>query len=392
MFTNRKDISVLFLRSLSQPVIAAYIAMGLDLAEGIKFKQYPPLGSIKLEKLENIYQSDYARSIFQENVLRREEVIDKITSEYFDLILLCDPSEELFKFNQLNIWSKTRNFLGQLKKIFKESHANIYKDIQYMRGSPFRIKQMNTTIPVVAIDLGDWSCLTKSSQRILKDVSFYFKRELPYNRYQLYIPERPYPWSYWKCNLIHQVEKIYNIPLGLEDKKYYDLKNMRYKYKDIDVYYCCNNSSTLRIKIEAFLKRISCDKKWNIVIDKPLPFEEYCQKMARSKITVSVSGGGWDCYRHYESVALGSLPIMDRPEVDMIWWQPFADNIFFEKTLVNLIEKIEKLLKDDESRNICFEKLEKYIENHMLHSKIIEFIIGYSLANHNNPSPIELVL
>ena len=332
MLTHKKDISVLFLRSFSQPVIAAYIAMGLDAAEGINFKQYPhPLRSTKWEKLDNIYQADYARSILQKNVLSREDATDKIVSGYFDLILLCDSSGELFRFNQLSIWGKIRNFLGQLKKIFKESPVDIYKSVQYMRGSPLSIKQINTITPVSVIDLGDWTCLTKASQNILKDISFYFKRELPYNRYQLYIPERPEPWSYWKYNMIHQVKKVYNVPLGIEDNKYYGLKKIRYKYKDIDIFYCCNNSSTFRIKAEECLKRMSYDKKWNIVIDKHLPFEEYCQKMARSKIAVSVSGGGWDCYRHYESVALGSLPIIDRPEVDMIWWQPFADNIFLKK-------------------------------------------------------------
>jgi hypothetical protein len=391
MRISGNNISVLFLRSFSQPIIAAYIAMGLDLAEGINFKQYPPLRNTKCEKLDSIYQADYARSILQKNVLRREEIVDKVTSGYFDLILLCDQLGELFRFNQLSTWGKTRNVLGQFKKIFKESPVVIYKNIQYMRGSPLSIKQLNTMIPVSAIDIGDWICLTKASQNILKDISFYFKRELPYNRYQLYIPERPEPWAYWKYNMIHQVKKVYNVPLGVEDNKYYDLRKLRCKHKTIDVFYCCNNSSTLRIKVEEFLKKMSCDKKWNIVIDKSLPFEEYCQKMARSKITVSVSGGGWDCYRHYESVALGSLPIMDRPEVDMIWWQPFADNIFFEKTLVNLGEKIEKLLTDDKLRSLYFEKLEKYIENHMLHSKIIEFIIGYSLANHDHPVPVELI-
>ena len=389
--TNSENgcISVLFLRSAAQPIITAHIAMGLDLADEVNFEQYPAVPERKWDKIENMYDPESARTALRKNIISKDELINKITSRYYDLVLLCDQTGELFYYNSLGILRKTRNLLGQFKKLTKESLNEIIEEIEYMRGIPLSVNQINSLSPVAAIDLGDYRLLNQYSRDILKDVSLYFKRELPYNRYQLYVPEKPAPWSYWQTNLIKDLIKIRNIPLGIEDNKYYHLKKNRSNLKDIDVFYCCNDSSTLRIRVKHLLKTIRDSSPWNIHIDDNLTFEEYCNKMARSKVTISVSGGGWDCHRHYEAVASGSLPFIDRPVVEMIWWGSAPNSIFFEKSLDDMEERLDILLRSDDRRLSDFETLEKHVEDNMLHSKILTSIIEYSLANHKKMPPIE---
>ena len=80
-------------------------------------------------------------------------------------------------------------------------------------------------------------------------------------------------------------------------------------------------------------------------------------------------------------MALGSLPFMDRPGVDATWWQNLPDEMFFENTLAHFRDRLEALLLDDQRRRTYIKQLEKQVEDHMLHSKIVEYIIHTSLEN-----------
>ena len=114
-----------------------------------------------------------------------------------------------------------------------------------------------------------------------------------------------------------------------------------------------------------------------------MPFMEFCEHIARSKITVSVSGGGWDCFRHYEAAALGSLPLIDRPTIDTLW-QDIADGVcFFESTFGNFKEKMEYFLANREHRKNSLTAIQTCIEQEMLHSKIVEQIIAELLQEKN---------
>mgnify|MGYP003597527889 CR=1 FL=1 len=111
--------------------------------------------------------------------------------------------------------------------------------------------------------------------------------------------------------------------------------------------------------------------------------------IARSKITISIAGGGWDCFRHYEAVALGSVPLINKPTVDAVWWHAMPEAIFFENTFSNFIARIEQLLNDAQLRQMCLATLEQQIEKHALHSKIVEYIVNTSLEKLSRRTPEE---
>jgi hypothetical protein len=235
-------------------------------------------------------------------------------------------------------------------------------------------------VPVISIDWTDSPFLTTNNQAILQESTLYFKRELPYDRLLLYYYDRPTPWSVRRKELLPVLENVRNIPLGIEDTKYTDLKmRRRVAEKDIDIFFAGTITNTQRHKGLEILSDFALRTSWNVIIKESLPFDEYCEMIARSKITISIAGGGWDCFRHYEAVALGSLPVMNRPTIDAVWWHPMPEEIFFENNFANFTTRLEQLLADDRLRQTCFETLETRVEGHMLHSKIIEYIIKTSL-------------
>ncbi|MCI5144594.1 MAG: hypothetical protein D3923_03490 [Candidatus Electrothrix sp. AR3] len=376
---EERPLRVLFLRSSTQSTFAAFIAGGLHHTR-FDFMQYPPFPDNNLDKLKKLYDSSSGQKHLEHNLIAgRKELREKLEQGYFDLILLLDYDARLFRYAQMNTLKKLRNLLGQCKNIFRGSLADRVRELNYMRGLPFTPAELNTLAPVAVVDLDDWICLPPQGQNLLRHCSSYYKRELPFNRFFLYYQQRPAPWRVWRKKLAPVCAKARNIPLGVEDKKYYDLKARRKDKQEIDIFYCGLPTSSPRLTALEQLKKMAITTKWNIVIADTLPFNEYCDIISRSKITISISGGGWDCFRHYEAVALGSLPLMDRPVVDAIWWQNLPDVLFFSNTFQNFQNRIDTLLSDASLRNSCLTKLEKVFESHMLHSKIVEHIVSTSL-------------
>ncbi len=343
--------------------------------------QYPPAPREKWEKLEKLYDPAAAWEDVNRNLISGRRELRKMFEEgCFDLVLLMDYDARLFRFQNMGVLQKARNWLGQWNNFLQYSNAEFSQETEYMQGVPLALAEIRSRVPVAAVDFNDWTCLTPGDQKILQDSSFYFKRELPFNRYFLYYQKRPAPWSEWRKKLSQGLDKVHNIPLGIEDEKYFQLKKQRAETQDIDIFFCGEATSTPRLKAVQILQEMAASTSLNIVIDEKLPFEEYCEKTARSRITLSVSGGGWDCFRHYEAVALGSVPFIDRPTVDAAWWQHLPADIFFENTFENFRDLLEKLLNNEQRRETYLDQIEKQVEAHMLHSKIVEYIVHTSLG------------
>ena len=379
---NNFKPKILFLRSSSQVTFAAFIAGGLHYAQ-FDFMQYPPLPDNRLDKMNKLYAPAKSRKHLQRNVIAiKKELKIKIEQGFFDLILLLDYDSSLFRYTQMSWLKKLRILAGQSKSFFRKNLSEIRKEFIYIQGVPFMPSALADRTALSIIDLDDWICLPPSGQRLLQACSSYYKRELPYNRFFLYYQQRPVPWRLWREKLAPIYAKVHNIPLGIEDEKYSDLKKLRKNEQDIDIFYCGQLTSTIRITALKHLKELAATTSWNIVIADDLPFSEYCAAVARSKITISISGGGWDCFRHYEAIALGSIPLMDAPTVDAFWWNKAPAELFFTSTFKNFRIKIDNLLSDSNLRNKCFVKLENIIESNMLHSEIVKYII-YSSIDEN---------
>jgi hypothetical protein len=176
------------------------------------------------------------------------------------------------------------------------------------------------------------------------------------------------------------LNKVHGIPLGIQDDKFHELTKLRTEKQDIDVFWVGRVSNTMRATALKLLNEFASKTSWNIVIPNDrLSFQEYCQLIARSKITISVEGGGWDCDRHYEAVALGSLPLINKPTVDAVWWHDMPEEIYFENNFSNFAFRIEQLLTTDTLRQQCLHEMERLIQKYMLWSKIVEYMTDFRL-------------
>ncbi|CAK8724905.1 hypothetical protein KKHLCK_15325 [Candidatus Electrothrix laxa] len=382
-FSGRR---ILFLRSTSHVTFAAFIAGGLSHGQ-FQYMQYPPLPEERTEKLEKLYNPAQARDYLERNLIHsRKQLLEKLDHGFFDLVLILDYDGSLFRYIRMKRLQKIRNLLGQVKNLFANnwSGTSRFRELRYIRGVPLTPEELATRVPIAVVDLDDWICLPPSVFELLRHCSLYFKREVPFNRFFLYYQSRPAPWCSWRKKLAPLCEKVQNIPLGIEDAKYFSLKSMRSKRKDIDIFYCGQPTSTPRLLALKYLQQLRETTGWKIVIEESLPFDEYCDRISRSMITLSVSGGGWDCFRHYEAVALGSIPFMDAPTVDSTWWRKLPENVFFDNTFINFKSKLGHFLSSPVLRETCFALVEESVEKYMLHSRIVDYILNVSLSKNNS--------
>ena len=374
-------VRVLYLRAHSRAPNAAYLAGGLQHLRGIEVWQYPawpPGARGRLDKLPNAQALwGYLQS---QPISGPAELKEKLALGFFDMALVSDVDGQLFQYRQANKTARMHAQLGWLARSIRSGWRQGRAEAAYFQALPFTPAELAARLPVAAVDLSDVPFLTPASQQWLEASSVYFKRELPFDRLFLYYGQRPAPWRKRRLDLLSMVAKVQGLPLGIEDEKYVDLKRRRRPEQDIDVLFAGSPTSSLRQAACAHLRRWAAGTTYRVEIHESLAYSDYCDRMARSKVALSVSGGGWDCFRHYEAVALGSIPLMNQPYVDATHWRGAPKEVFFENTFENFESQLEALLADDGLRRRCLAELERRIEAGARHSRMTEAIIAATLG------------
>ena len=91
------------------------------------------------------------------------------------------------------------------------------------------------------------------------------------------------------------LNSFYNNQISWEDKE--------------DKIYIPYHSNTFKDR-NTIISKLTKNK---FVVTEPdrLSFKDYLDKMSKYKYILSLRGAGWDCHRHYESILVGSVPIME---------------------------------------------------------------------------------
>jgi len=156
----------------------------------------------------------------------------------------------------------------------------------------------------------------------------YFKRDLPQNPCNafLYTHRKTEnsgnvlciaPFNRW-------VPKLRPISLGINDSLAAKLSAIQ-AAKKTDVFFAGDLSS--RPNRVAGIRQLERLKSEGFKIDiatERLTHDEFIQRCAQAYLVWSPEGFGWDCYRHYEIGAAGSVPLMQSPPI--YCYAPFMDN------------------------------------------------------------------
>lgn len=184
-----------------------------------------------------------------------------------------------------------------------------------------QLLRMPVSAPIAVIDTEDYPAINRDRFFLLTRCRLYFKRELPPDRWRLFMgtAHPSLPSRRFRSQFRHRddIGKVRPLPLGLPlDSR--GLLPMTAPEKTADIFFAgdAEHSSTVR---SAGMRELLALRERGIVVDIPqsrLTPPEFYRRTAQAWLVWSPEGLGWDCFRHYEAPACGSVPVISMPTVE----------------------------------------------------------------------------
>ena len=221
-------------------------------------------------------------------------------------------------------------------------------------------------VPTAVIDLRDTFGVPPHNVALLDHSTFYFKRELPADRWQVFFKTQHWdlPGGRWRRKKRSQRLILKLAPLSLG----YSPVSLDEKIaKTSDIFFAGDvwpNSTVRSDGIEELLAL----RKEGYVIDVPegrIPHAEFQRRLAGAWLGWSPAGFGWDCYRHYEAAALGTVPLINYPT--LYRYQPLIEGehcIHYRVEPGGLSESIRKALADKDRLSRIAENARAHVLAH----------------------------
>jgi hypothetical protein len=184
---------------------------------------------------------------------------------------------------------------------------------QFLRG--------RHSAPLVVLDYDDYPLIERSTLFLLERCQLFFKRELPIDRWQVFLKtvhSRLPTYRFRKETRWEKlIEKLRPVSLGLPlsaDPGGYPQPTE----KTTDIFF------SGRVEGSSWIRKVGASELASLSdagvrVDAPqqrLSPGEFYSRCAAAWLVWSPEGYGWDCFRHYEALACGSVPIINYPTIE----------------------------------------------------------------------------
>ena len=175
--------------------------------------------------------------------------------------------------------------------------------------------------PIVVVDHEDLPVINRDNLFLLDRCQLWFKRELPVDHWRVFLrtahANLPTPRFRRRPRNLARIAKLRPISIGLSFESE-GLLPERPVEKTADIFFraTVTGSSTARQRGLAELKALAAQ---GVIVDLPadtLPRAEFYRRCAAARLVWSPEGLGWDCFRHYEALACGAVPLINHPSID----------------------------------------------------------------------------
>ena len=253
------------------------------------------------------------RDIFGLQRRPAREILADLRRGQFDLVLAGNMFPPYFNPRK-NFFRNVANLVGKL-----------VREPRLILGA--WLARADFPAPLVGLDFEDSPIIDNARFHVLRRSVCYFKRELPQNPCNAFL----YTNAKTECNgnVLHTapfpdwLKKLRPISLGIDDATAARLASLEVK-KETDVFFAGDVQN--RPNRLAGLRQLRQLAVAGFKIDLPegrLSRDEFLLRCARAYLVWSPEGFGWDCHRHYEIAAAGSVPLMQTPTIQR--YAPLAD-------------------------------------------------------------------
>jgi hypothetical protein len=240
--------------------------------------------------------------------------------------------------------------------------------------------------PIAVLDSEDYPAIKTDRLFLLSRCKLYFKRELPPDRWRLFmgtahdsLPSRRFRQQ---SRYREMIDKVRPLPLGLPLESR-GLLPVAEQDKTADVFFAGDTESSSSVRA-AGMREISALRERGVVVDIPasrLPREEFYQRAARAWLVWSPEGLGWDCFRHYEALACGSVPVINLPTIER--HQPLLpdEHVFYYDTAPGeLTRTIVAALADKDRLRRMIQAGRSHVMSHHTPEALTRYVIESTLG------------
>ncbi len=189
-----------------------------------------------------------------------------------------------------------------------------------VRGLGTAVARLAGTTPLAVIDSGDSFGINRHNFPLLDRCRYWFKRELPADHWKVFFksahPDLPTRRFRSRPRHRRRLAKLRPISLGLSEETL-RLATACPADKTVDLFFAGAMEHTSSVR-ETGLAQLRALREEGYAIDiaeERLPPAEFLARCARAWLTWSPEGYGWECFRHYEAAACGSVPVMNYPAI-----------------------------------------------------------------------------
>jgi len=239
-------------------------------------------------------------------------------------------------------------------------------------------------IPLIVLDWDDNTILARRNWPLLEACTWYFKTQCPVNPYKAFLFQdkrndcvfnisRQKQYQHW-------ASKIRPISLGVDVPPYLD--ECRMPEKKTDVFFAgATYYSWIRVHGKKLLQSLA-DEGYRIDLPtEQLDHKTYLKRCSEAWLVWSPEGGEWDCVRHYTSLLLGSVPVINYPPN---WrYRPFEDrkNVFYYDVAGDhLLRVIREALADKERLRTMSATGEEFVRQYHFQSTLASHMIKVGLG------------
>lgn len=184
-----------------------------------------------------------------------------------------------------------------------------------------------TAIPIAVLDYADEPQIGRHAFFLLDCAAGYFKRALPHDAAKALLgPASPFtslPAVHRSGIYRRNASKLLPISVGIPDATLDDLPATA-PPKETDVFFSgAGGHSTVRERGRKLLETLRVHGVRVDCSEGGLPRAEYLRRAGGAWLAWSPEGYGWDCFRHYEVLAAGTVPVINQPTVQR--YQPLVE-------------------------------------------------------------------
>jgi len=193
-------------------------------------------------------------------------------------------------------------------------------------------------------------------------------------------------WIDPACPSPRNLEKLRPISLGVSPAVLSKIPSK--DSKEWDVFFAGDlNEKGLRGRLVDELRSLSGRSDYKFLLKQQMPLPEYLAAVASARLTLSPPGMGWDCWRHYESMLAGSIPLMTYPVIQQ--YRPGVDGehcFYFSPDPGGLTRCLERILADRGPLVKIAAAGRKWVLEQHTFPKLEEYIIRETLDAHARSS------